>query len=212
MPSATSDERFIHPTAEVSPRARLGRGVRVWNQVQVREEAELGAECSVGKDSYIDAGVRVGARCKIQNGVYLYHGVTVEDGVFLGPRVTTTNDLRPRAITADGSLRGAADWIVTPTRIRRGAAIGAGAIVLCGVTIGEFAMVAAGAVVTRDVPDHGLVRGNPARLCGAVCACGEPLRDAHLRGTQVSCPACRAVTTLPPAVVAAIQSAAGAGR
>ena len=204
MAATSSSRRFIHPTAEVSPRARLGEGVRIWNQAQVREDAELGAECSVGKDSYIDAGVRVGARCKIQNGVYLYHGVTVEEGVFLGPRATTTNDLRPRAIAADGTLRGAADWTVTPTRIRRGAAIGAGAIIVCGVTIGEFAMVAAGAVVTRDVPDYGLVRGNPARLCGAVCPCGEPLRRAHLSGNRAACPACAAVTVLPDGVVAAV--------
>lgn len=205
MTTATSSARFIHPTAEVSPRARLGPGVRVWNQAQVREDAELGAECSVGKDCYIDAGVQVGARCKIQNGVYLYHGVTVEEGVFLGPRATTTNDLRPRAITASGELRGAADWTVTATRIRRGAAIGAGAVVVCGVTIGEFAMVAAGAVVTRDVPDYGLVRGNPARLCGAVCACGEPLRRGQLSGAAARCAACGLVTTLSAAVVAVIQ-------
>jgi len=195
---------FIHPTAEVSPRARLGAGVRIWNQAQVREDAELGPDCSVGKDAYIDAGVRVGARCKIQNGVYLYHGVTVEDGVFLGPRVTTTNDRCPRAIFPSGELRGQADWVVVPTRIRRGAALGAGAVIVCGVTIGEFAMVAAGAVVTRDVPDYGLVRGNPARLCGAVCPCGQSLRRADVVATLARCPACATAVTLPQSVAAAV--------
>jgi acetyltransferase-like isoleucine patch superfamily enzyme len=199
-----SSTSFIHPTAEVSPRARLGAGVRIWNQAQVREDAEVGPECSVGKDAYIDIGVRVGARCKLQNGVYLYHGVTVEEGVFFGPRATTTNDLRPRAIFPGGELRGASDWVVVATRIRRGASIGAGAVIVCGVTIGEFAMVAAGAVVTRDVPDYGLVRGNPARLAGAVCPCGETLRPAHLEGTCARCPACASVLTLSAAVAAAI--------
>lgn len=206
MPAAPASSCFIHPSAEVSPRARLGASVRIWNQAQVREDAELGAECTVGKDAYIDAGVRVGARCKIQNGVYLYHGVTVEDGVFLGPRVTTTNDLRPRAIFPSGEPRGPRDFTVTPTLIRRGAAIGAGAIIVCGVTIGEFAMVAAGSVVTRDVPAHGLMRGNPARLHGAVCPCGEPLRRAHLSGPRARCPSCATELTLADAVAAAVRS------
>ena len=108
---------FIHPTADVSARARLADGVRVWNQAQVREDAVVGEGTLIGKDSYLDAGVHVGARCKIQNGVYLYHGVTVEDGVFLGPRATTTNDLTPRAIFPDGRQRGPSDFRVTPTRI-----------------------------------------------------------------------------------------------
>lgn len=166
---------FVHESAEVSERAQLGDGVRVWNQAQVREHAVIGADTQIGKDAYIDAGVCVGARCKIQNGVYLYHGVTVEDGVFLGPRATTTNDKNPRAIFPDGRLRGASDFSVTQTRICYGAAIGAGAILVCGITVGKFATVAAGSVVTRDVPAHGLVRGNPARLVGIVCACGEKL-------------------------------------
>ncbi len=168
---------FVHPTADVSDRAHLADGVRVWNQAQVRENAVVGEHTQIGKDSYIDAAVHVGARCKIQNGVYLYHGVTVEDGVFLGPRATTTNDRTPRAIFPDGRLRSASDFVVIPTRICQGAAIGAGAILVCGITVGTFAMVAAGAVVTRDVPPYGLVRGNPARLVGAVCACGARLAN-----------------------------------
>jgi acetyltransferase-like isoleucine patch superfamily enzyme len=166
---------FVHPSADVSPRARLACGVRVWNQAQVREDAVVGEDTLIGKDCYVDAGVVVGARCKLQNGVYLYHGVTVEDGVFLGPRATTTNDLTPRAIFPDGTMRGPSDFRVTPTRICEGAAIGAGAVLVCGITVGKFAMVAAGAVVTKDVPAYGLVRGNPARLVGVVCACGNKL-------------------------------------
>lgn len=181
---------FIHPSAEVSPRAHVADGVRIWNQAQVREDARIGAGCILGTGVYVDTGVEIGARCKIQNGVYLYHGVTVEDGVFLGPRATTTNDLRPRAIFPDGRSRGPNDWTVTRTRICYGASVGAGAVIVCGVTIGRFAMVAAGAVVTRDVPDHGLVRGNPARLVGAVCACGERLRNDPVAAPRITCPAC----------------------
>ncbi len=180
---------FIHPTADVSARARLADGVRVWNQAQIREDAVVGQDTLIGKDAYLDAGVHVGARCKIQNGVYLYHGVTVEDGVFLGPRATTTNDLTPRAIFPDGKQRGPSDFRVTPTRICEGAAIGAGAILVCGITVGKFAMVAAGAVVTRDVPAYGLSRGNPARLVGVVCACGAKL-GGETTEQLARCPSC----------------------
>lgn len=208
---------FIHPSAEVSPRAHVAEGVRIWNQAQVREGARIGAGCILGTGVYVDSGVEIGERCKIQNGVYLYHGVTVEDGVFLGPRATTTNDLRPRAIFPDGRPRGASDWTVTRTRICYGASIGAGAVIICGVTIGRFAMVAAGAVVTRDVPDHGLVRGNPARLVGAVCECGERLRQEPVAADEragepgaaprVACPACGEsveISALPDRVQAVI--------
>lgn len=203
---------YIHPTADVSPKAQLGEGVRVWNQAQIREGAVIGRGCIIGKDAYIDNQVEVGAHCKIQNGVFLYHGVTVEDGVFLGPRATTTNDLHPRAICPDGTPKGASDWVVTPTRICRGAAIGAGAIIVCGVTIGSFATVGAGAVVTRSVPPQGLVLGNPARLRGAVCPCGAPLRaldpavsaDPAAPPMRATCAACGATSTLTPEVAAVL--------
>ena len=178
---------FVHPSADVSEKAQLADGVRVWNQAQVREHAVIGQGTQIGKDVYVDAGVTVGAHCKIQNGVYLYHGVTVEDGVFLGPRATTTNDKTPRAIFPDGRLRGASDFSVQPTRICYGAAIGAGAVLVCGLAVGKFAMVAAGSVVTRDVPAYGLCLGNPARLVGVVCACG-----VKQSASDSLCPACGA--------------------
>ncbi len=177
--SSSSSGPIIHKTAEVSDQARIGARTRIWHGVQVREGAIIGVGCVVGKDAYIDADVIVGDHCKIQNGAYLYKGVVLEDGVFIGPRVTTTNDRTPRAVNPDGSPKGLSDWVIVPTRIRRGAAIGAGAVLVCGIEIGAFAMVAAGSVVTRDVPPLGLVMGNPARLRGAVCPCGARLRASR---------------------------------
>jgi len=163
----------IHPTAEVSPTARIGEGTRIWHHAQVRERAVIGKECILGKDVYVDADVIIGNRVKIQNGAQIYHGATLEDGVFVGPLACLTNDRFPRAITPDGRLKSAEDWQVWPILVRYGASIGAGAIVLPGVTIGRFAMVGAGAVVASSVPDHGLVIGVPARLVGYVCVCGH---------------------------------------
>jgi UDP-2-acetamido-3-amino-2,3-dideoxy-glucuronate N-acetyltransferase len=187
---------FIHPTADVSPQAAIGPGTRIWHQAQVRERARLGANCIVGKGVYIDFDVAVGSNVKIQNGVFVYHGVTVEDGVFLGPGVILTNDKLPRAINPDGSLKSDADWQVSPTLVKRGASIGAGALILPGVTIGAFAMVGAGAIVTRDVPDHGLVYGNPAHLHGYVCRCGRPL--SPVQDDLWHCAACDERFHLPP--------------
>jgi UDP-2-acetamido-3-amino-2,3-dideoxy-glucuronate N-acetyltransferase len=186
-PVASNPPRF-HSTADVSAQATVGAGTRVWHQAQVRERACLGANCIVGKGAYIDFDVSIGDNVKIQNGVYVYHGVTVEDGVFLGPGVILTNDKLPRAINPDGSLKTDADWEVSSTLIRRGASIGAGTVVLPGVTVGEFAMVGAGSVVTRDVPAHGLVYGNPACLHGYVCRCGRPLNA--LQDNQWKCEVC----------------------
>lgn len=163
----------IHPTADVSPHASIGERTSIWNQAQVRERARIGADCNVGKDAYVDFDVVVGDRCKVQNGALLYHGVTLENGVFVGPGAIFTNDRVPRAINADGTLKGSDDWTVGKTHVREGASIGAGAVIISGVTIGRFAMVGAGSVVTRDVDDYQLVFGNPARVHGWVTAAGE---------------------------------------
>jgi len=141
----------------------------------VREGAHIGVNCIIGKGVYIDAGVSIGDNVKIQNYVSVYHGVTLEDGVFVGPHVCFTNDLHPRAINPDGSLKAADDWVLSETLIRRGAALGANSTIRCGITVGEWAMIGAGSVVTRDVPAYGLVWGNPTRLHGFVCPCGEKL-------------------------------------
>lgn len=180
----------IHPTADVAGTAEIGAGTQIWHEAQIREGAVLGAGCIVGKGVYIDFGVRIGGNVKIQNRASIYHGVTLEDGVFVGPHVVFTNDKRPRAINPDGSLKTDADWVVGTTRVCYGAALGAGAIILPDVTIGRFALVGAGAVVTRDVPNYGLVLGNPARLMGYVCPCGAPLPAGAAPGQTVTCPQC----------------------
>ncbi|MBI3935247.1 MAG: N-acetyltransferase [Acidobacteria bacterium] len=171
-------EVFVHPTAEVSGTAVIGCGARIWHQAQVREGAQIGQNCIIGKGVYVDCGVVIGDNAKIQNGCYVYRGASLEDGVFLGPGVILTNDKFPRAINPDGSLKTDADWRAGTIVVKQGASLGAGVVVLPDVVIGAFAMVAAGALVTRDVPEHGLVMGNPARLVGFVCGCGARLEQA----------------------------------
>ncbi len=184
---------WIHPTAEVAAGASIGPGTRIWHHAQVRERAVVGSQCILGKGVYIDVGVRLGDRVKVQNGASIYRGVTVEDGVFVGPGALLINDRQPRAINPDGTLKTEDDWVVSPTVVRTGASIGAAAVVLPGVTIGRWALVAAGAVATRDVPDFGLVMGVPARLAGHVCPCGVRLSEEAGRWR---CPACGWETTV----------------
>ena len=170
----------IHPTAEISSTARIGEGTSIWHNVQIREGAQIGKECIISKGVYIDTGVVIGDRVKIQNYVSVYHGVTLANGVFIGPHVCFTNDLLPRAINPDGSLKSVSDWVVSPTFVETGASIGANSTIRCGITIGEWALIGAGSVVTTDVPDHGQVWGNPARLKGFICSCGGKLLSQHL--------------------------------
>jgi len=162
----------IHPGAEVSPEAQIGDGTMIWRNAQIREGARLGTKCIVGQGAYVDFEVVIGNNVKIQNNASLYNGLELEDGVFIGPHVVFTNDKVPRGINADGTLKSAHDWIVGRTRVCYGAAIGASAVVVTGVTIGRWAMVGSGAVVTKDVPDHALVVGSPARTIGYVSAKG----------------------------------------
>ena len=183
---------FIHATAEVADTAKIGEGTRIWHQCQIRSDAQIGKNCNFGKGVFIDSGVHIGDNVKIQNYVSVYHGVTVEDGVFIGPHVCFTNDMRPRAINVDGSPKAADDWVLSTTLIKRGAAIGANSTIRCGITLGEWAMVGSGSVVTKDVPDYGLVFGNPAKLHGFVCPCGERLEKVKEEGNTMlaKCPTC----------------------
>jgi acetyltransferase-like isoleucine patch superfamily enzyme len=190
----------IHPTAELSPQATVGDGTQLWHHVHVREGAHIGRNCILGKGVYVDFGVHIGDNCKLQNGACIYHGATLEDGVFVGPGVLLTNDRLPRAINPDGSLKSADDWEVGEVLVRRGASLGAGCIVLPGVVIGDFAMIAAGAVVTRSVPSQALVVGAPGRLAGFVCLCGcrlTPVAEAD-GPNRYGCPACGRQFDLTP--------------
>ena len=182
----------IHPTAEVSEKAQIGEGSSIWHQAQVREGVSIGENCIIGKGVYVDEGVSIGNNVKIQNYVSVYHGLTIEDGVFVGPHVCFTNDMRPRAVNPDGSLKAADDWVLSETLVKHGAALGANSTIRCGITIGEWAMVGSGSVVTRDIPAHGLVYGNPAQLRGFVCACGEIMEKESQNDHAVTakCPKC----------------------
>jgi UDP-2-acetamido-3-amino-2,3-dideoxy-glucuronate N-acetyltransferase len=182
----------IHPTAEVSDKAQIGEGSSIWHQAQIREDVRIGKNCIIGKGVYVDAGVPIGDNVKIQNYVSVYHGVALDDGVFVGPHVCFTNDIRPRAVNPDESPKAADDWVLSETRVKKGAALGANSTIRCGITIGEWAMVGSGSVVTKDVPAHGLIYGNPARLHGFVCACGEIAeKDEQTRETaKLKCPRC----------------------
>ncbi len=201
----------IHETAEVSPRASLGAGTRVWHQAQIREGVRVGEECIIGKGVYLDFGVIVGHRVKIQNYACVYHGAEIDDGVFIGPHVCITNDKYPRAITPEGALKGADDWEVGRVHVREGASLGASSVLLPGVTIGRFALVGAGSVVTVDVPDHGLVQGNPARLRAFVCFCGHHLVPQERQDDRMamSCPACGRRVEIPWPVWAKLDQRAG---
>ncbi|MFC5999689.1 acyltransferase [Quadrisphaera sp. GCM10027208] len=167
----------IADSADVDPRARIGDGTSVWHLAQVREDAEIGPECIIGRGAYIGTGVRMGARCKVQNHALVYEPAVLEDGVFVGPAVVFTNDHFPRSVAPDGSLKRADDWEAVGVTCRQGASIGARAVCVAPVTIGRWAMVAAGAVVTRDVPDFALVAGVPAKRVRWVGRAGEPLED-----------------------------------
>jgi len=158
---------YIHPTAIVDKTSKIGKNTKIWHFVHVRENAEIGADCILGHSVYIDREVKIGNRVKLENRANIYQGVKIEDDVFIGPHVTFTNDPYPRTYSTD--------WKIMPTRVKKGASIGAGSVVLCSVTINEYAMIGAGSVVTKDVPRHALAYGNPAKIRGFVCRCGRKL-------------------------------------
>ncbi len=186
---------MIHPTAEIEEGAIVGPNTRVWHYVHIRSGAVVGSNCNFGYSVYIDHDAVVGDNVKLQNRVSVYRGVTLEDGVFVGPHTTFTNDKYPRAIAPDGHPLSDDDWDPVETRVKYGASIGAACVILTGLTIGRWAMVGAGSLVTDDVPDHGLVLGNPARLTGYVCRCGHKLLDV---GAGWLCDVCNQTYDLPP--------------
>jgi UDP-2-acetamido-3-amino-2,3-dideoxy-glucuronate N-acetyltransferase len=181
--------------------AEVGPGCKVWQGAHLRAGCVVGAGSIVGSGVYIGQGVRLGSNCKVQNSAQLYEGLTLEQGVFVGPLVCFTNDRIPRAVNPDFSLKRAEDWEVTSTLVREGAAVGASSVVIAGITIGVWALVGSGSVVTRDVPDHALVHGNPARLRGWVCRCAHRLEVRETAsGDRVGwCPVCQETIPLPNA-------------
>ena len=172
----------IVDTADVDSSATIGDGSSVWHLAQVREGAVLGANCVIGRGAYIGSGVRLGNNCKVQNHALVYEPATLADGVFIGPAVVLTNDTYPRAVTPDGGLKSASDWEAVGVAIHEGASIGARSVCVAPLTIGAWALIAAGSVVVRDVPPHALVAGVPAQQIGWVGRDGrklEPLADGH---------------------------------
>lgn len=166
------------PGADVDDTAEIGDGSTIWHLAQVREKAVVGRDCIVGRGAYIGTGVRVGDNCKIQNHALVYEPAVLEDGVFVGPAAVLTNDTFPRAVNPDGSRKSASDWEAVGVTLREGSSVGARAVCVAPVTIGRWATVAAGAVVTRDVPDFALVAGVPARRIRWVGRAGVPLEAA----------------------------------
>lgn len=181
------DDAYVHPSATVEDGATIGSGTKVWADVQIRTGASVGRNCVFGRNSFVDADVSVGDNVKVQNNASLYEGLDVADGAFIGPHVVFTNDKIPRAINPDGTLKSADDWLLGRTRVETGAAVGANTVVVTGVTIGRWSMVGSGSVVTKSVPDHALVLGNPARIVGWVSAAGDRCddQDAAIRKTEL---------------------------
>lgn len=179
--------RKIHSSAIIEKGAKIGENSRLWHFVHVREGSEIGKNCNLGKSVYIDQNVNIGDNVKIQNFVSIYQGVKIEDDVFVGPTVTFTNDAHPRAW----------DWNedkIVPTLVKKGVSLGANATILCGITIGEYAIVGAGSVVTKDVPSFALVYGNPAKIKGVVCFCSQKIQDINSSckdKLSLTCPVCR---------------------
>lgn len=181
---------YKHPSAVVDDGAEIGKGTKIWHFCHVMGDTSIGENCNLGQNVFVAAGVIMGNNVKIQNNVSVYTGVNLEDDVFLGPSMVFTNVINPRShVNRQDQYQ--------QTLVKRGATIGANATILCGISLGEYAFVGAGAVVTRDVPAYGLVYGNPARLAGWMCVCGEQLKISSAKPSeQVVCASCQRAYTL----------------
>ena len=181
----------IASTLIVDKGAIIGKGTRVWNFVHVRENAKIGENCVLGDYVYVGRGVKIGNGVKLENRATVYEGVTIEDKVVVGPHVIFTNDLIPRSFSTD--------WKIRQTLVKEGASIGAGTVIVCGVTIGEYALIGAGSVVTENIPLQALAYGNPARVRGFVCRCGRKLETEEKKKNYVLMkrPPCREEYKIP---------------
>jgi acetyltransferase-like isoleucine patch superfamily enzyme len=163
---------FAHPSAFVEEGAQIGDDTKIWHAAQVRSGVVIGKNCILGKNAYVDKGVIIGNNVKIQNNVSVYHGATIEDGVFIGPHALILNDKYPRAVTPSGEIKTDKDWVEGKVVIKEGASIGANATIFPNVTIGKYALIGACSAVVKNIPDHALAYGNPAKVVGFVCKCG----------------------------------------
>jgi UDP-2-acetamido-3-amino-2,3-dideoxy-glucuronate N-acetyltransferase len=204
MQENDGEEFWAHPSAIIDPPAQIGTGTKIWHFSHVMSGARIGERCSLGQNVFVGAKAVIGDGCKIQNNVSVYDAVVLEEEAFVGPSAVFTNVLNPRAFVNRKS-----DY--APTRVGRGATIGANATVVCGVTVGAYSLVGAGAVVTRDVPAHALVLGVPARLGGWVCRCGEVLPRPGAGSTiaSLTCSACRSRYQLTGPVASPTLQSAG---
>jgi UDP-2-acetamido-3-amino-2,3-dideoxy-glucuronate N-acetyltransferase len=182
----STEGAIIHPTAIVDAGATIGATTRIWHFSHVMGGAVIGRECSIGQNAFIASQVTIGDRVKIQNNVSIYEGVQLEDDVFCGPSMVFTNVINPRSHVSRKH-----EYL--PTLVRRGASIGANATIVCGNTVGRYAFVGAGAVVTRDVPDHALIVGNPGRIVGWMCECGVKMATDRSMPSRAGCGSCGAV-------------------
>ncbi len=171
-------KKSIPRTSIVEEPSIIGEGTRIWNFVHVRENAEIGKDCVIADYVYVGRGVKVGNGVKLENRATIFEGVTIEDKVFVGPNVTFTNDFIPRSFSIN--------WKIIPTVVKKGASIGAGTVIVCGKTIGKYALIGAGSVITENIPSHALAYGNPAKIRGFVCRCGKKLEIKEKRKDDLS--------------------------
>jgi acetyltransferase-like isoleucine patch superfamily enzyme len=176
---------YVHPTAIIEKNVNLGEGTKVWHYVHIMKQARIGKNCVIGDYVHIGKEVQIGNFVKIENRATIYQGVTVEDQVFIGPHVVFTNDLLPRSSNKD--------WRISKTIIKKGSSIGAGSVIVCGITIGQYSLVGVGSVVTKNVPSHALVYGNPARIRAFVCECGQKLDEIEKKKNFIfmKCESCK---------------------
>jgi acetyltransferase-like isoleucine patch superfamily enzyme len=183
-----SDKAFIHADADVDQNAIIAADAKIWDLARIRSGSSIGSGTIVGRNAYVDSDVVIGKNCKIQNNALLYSPAVIADGVFIGPGAILTNDLNPRAINEDQTLKSATDWKIQRVELQTGASIGAGAICVAPVIIGSWAMVGAGAVVVKDVPNYALVVGNPATQIGWVGKSGSKLEKVSESKNIFVCP------------------------